>query len=97
VLFMSGDHVAAMNAELTASTAVRRAAARLVRDYVIVYELTDGPDGRTEYWQLRLGPGGVAFALAPAADADVRLCGNWRRAVAAARASREAEPRMLAS
>jgi hypothetical protein len=86
---MSAEHVAAMNAELTASAEVRRAASKLVRDYVIVYELTDGPHGGIEYWQLRLGPGGVAFALAPAPDADVRLCGTWRRAVAAARASRD--------
>ncbi len=82
--FMSQEHVDAMNELLAGSEELLAAARELPRDYVLAYELTDGPDdGATVYWQLRLGPDGLVFALVPAPGADVRLRGDWRVALTA--------------
>ncbi|WP_231644852.1 hypothetical protein [Sciscionella sediminilitoris] len=81
---MSQDHVDAMNDLRAGSEEVLAAARELSRDDVLAYELTDGPDdGAIVYWQLRLGPDGLAFALVPAPAADVWLRGDWRVALTA--------------
>ncbi|WP_245787463.1 hypothetical protein [Amycolatopsis saalfeldensis] len=89
---MSEEHVAAMNGLLAGSEEVAAAAKELPREYVLAYELTDGPvDGATVYWQLRLGPGGTEFALTPAPHADLRLRGDWRAALTSMAESRGRE------
>ncbi|WP_237710491.1 SCP2 sterol-binding domain-containing protein [Saccharopolyspora spinosa] len=86
---MSQEHIEAMNDLLARSKEVAAAAAELPREYVLVYELTDGPvDGATVHWQLRFSPGGTTFALTPAPDADVVLRGDWRAALTAMEHSR---------
>lgn len=92
--FMSQQHVEAMNELLADSAQVSAAARKLPREYVLAYELTDGPaDGATVHWQLRFGSGGTTFALTAAPDADVRLRGDWRVALTAmAHTRRSGEP-----
>lgn len=90
--FMSQEHVDAMNALLDGSAEVQAAAGEQARDYVLVYELTDGPDeGATVYWELRLGPDGTRFALTPNPAADLRFSGDWHTAVTAIARSRRGE------
>lgn len=92
--FMSQEHVEAMNELLAGSEQVSAAARKLPREYVLAYELTDGPaDGASVYWQLRFGAGGTTFALTEAPDADVLLRGDWFVALTAmAHSRRGGEP-----
>ncbi|GAA3568023.1 hypothetical protein GCM10022222_59910 [Amycolatopsis ultiminotia] len=90
--FMSQEHIDAMNGLLAGSAEVSAAARELPREYVLAYELTDGPaDGATVHWQLRFATDGPTFALTPAPDADVLLRGDWREVVTAAARSRRGE------
>lgn len=90
--FMSQEHVGAMNELLAASEEVAAAAKELSREYVLAYELTDGPvDGATVYWQLRLSPEGTAFTLTPAPQADLWLRGDWRSALTSMANSRNGD------
>ncbi|WP_240519676.1 hypothetical protein [Amycolatopsis antarctica] len=89
---MSQEHVEAMNELLTGSEEVSVAARKLPREYVLGYELTDGPaDGATVHWQLRFGTGGTTFALTAVPDADVLLRGDWRVALTAMARNRRSE------
>jgi hypothetical protein len=89
MLFMSVEHIAAMNDLLAGSPAVKAAAANLDRDYSMEYQLTDSPTGSMAYWVMRFGPDGVEFSLTPSASPDVVFRGTWRAAIAEARAARE--------
>ena len=89
LVFMSPEHVAAMNDKLAASDEVRKAGAQLDRTYTMAYVLSDGRDGGDEYWLMSLGPSGAQFALEPKPDADIVFRGDWRAMVDASRAARE--------
>lgn len=90
--FMSQQHIDAMNELLAGSDEVKTVDKTLSRDYVLAWELTDGPDdGATVYWQLRFGPEGTAFALTPADDADLRYVGDWRAALTTMARARDGE------
>lgn len=89
MLFMSADHVAAMNDLLAGSDAVKAAASSLDREYAMEYQLTDSPTGDMAYWVMRFSADGVSFGLTPSVDPDIVFRGAWRDAVAEARASRE--------
>jgi hypothetical protein len=89
MLFMSAEHVATMNDLLAASAEVAAATQALDRQYLIVYELDR--DGRLERWSVTLGPGELRFGLGEAGQPDLRLTGDWRRAVAASRLAREGQ------
>jgi len=91
MLFMSPQHVETMNELLAASEEVKEAAAALDRDYVILYELSNGRAGVTEYWSLSFAGGEVRFGLEAVADPDVKLVGDWYRMVTASRLGREGE------
>jgi hypothetical protein len=88
--FMSQEHIDAMNVLLVNSEKVLTAAKELPREYVLAYELTAGPvDGATVYWQVRLGPAGTVFELAPAENPDLCFRGEWRSVVESAARSRD--------
>jgi hypothetical protein len=91
---MSQEHIEAMNRLLAESDEVTAAAHALDREYVLAYELTDGPrDGATVHWRMGLGPDGTSFALAPSPRADVLLRGDWHTALTAmAHSRRTGEP-----
>jgi hypothetical protein len=89
---MSQQHIDAMNELLAGSDEVKTAGKTLARNHVLAWELSDGPDdGATVYWQLRFGPEGTAFALTPAADADLRYVGDWRTALTTMTRARDGE------
>lgn len=88
-VFMSPEHVAAMNRKLASSAEVREAGEVLHRTYTMSYVLSGGRDGVDEHWLMSLGPDGVQFALEPKADADIVFRGDWRRMVDASKAARE--------
>jgi hypothetical protein len=87
--FMSAEHVAAMNVTLADSAEVREASSALERTYTMAYVLSDGREGRDEYWLMSLGPDGVHFALDHKPDASVIFRGDWRTMVEASKAGRE--------
>lgn len=87
--FMSREHVQQMNRLLEESSEVAAACRALERDYVVAYELSDGPDGAV-FWVMRFDRRtGVKFSLAPPQDADVTYVGDWAEAIQAGRAARE--------
>ena len=88
MLFMSADHVSAMNDLLASSDAVRSAATRLDRTYVLAYVLSDAPHGGSEHWTLTLGPDGVRFGLDAPAGADVVTRADYAAMIRATKASR---------
>jgi hypothetical protein len=90
MLFMSSEHVAAMNELLDASADVRIACAALPQPRVMAYALEDGPDGRTVHWAVSFH-GTVRFSLDPAPEPDVLLRGDWRRMMRASDANRRGE------
>jgi predicted dienelactone hydrolase len=71
--FMSYTHVFIMNRLLAADPAVKAAAAELDRAYNMVYELSNGPNGKTVWWDMRFDPEhGVSFSLQePESPADL--------------------------
>lgn len=86
--FMSAEHVAAMNVLLEAAPEVQRLCAWLPRDYLVAYDLADGP-GRV-LWSVQIGrSSGVRFGLGPPPGApDVTIKASYREMVAATRAAR---------
>ncbi|RII20474.1 hypothetical protein DSC45_04540 [Streptomyces sp. YIM 130001] len=87
--FMSPEHVRQMNRLLGASADVAAACAALDRDYVLTYELSDGPHG-TEHWVMRFDRRlGVSFSLESPPASDVTYVGDWSAVVRAAGAARE--------
>ena len=87
--FMSPEHVRQMNRLLGASADVAAACAALDRDYVLAYELKDGPHG-TAHWVLRFDRSlGASFSLEPPVSSDVTYVGDWSAMVRAAWAARE--------
>ena len=88
-VFMSAEHVAAMNAVLAADGTVRAACAALAKQVTIAYELSDGPGGTTVYWSIAFAET-VRFGLEPTA-ADLVLRGDWARMVHAAKANRQGQ------
>lgn len=77
--FMSYTHVFIMNRLLAADPAVKAAAAELDRAYSMVYELSDGPKGKTVWWDMRFDPEhGVSFSLQePESPADLTYKGDY--------------------
>lgn len=91
-VFMSPEHVRAMNEILAESSAVRAACAELDHDYAMCYELHDGPGGRTVYWAMTFGPDtGVRMSLEKPDRADLTYVGDWARLVRASAAQRRGE------
>ena len=89
VEFMSPAHVDRMNELLAASQEVAGACAGLDRDYVVAYELTDGPGG-TVHWVLRFDRvDGARFSLAPPPYPDLTYVGDWASTIRGARAVRD--------
>lgn len=92
MLFMSAEHVSAMNDLLSSSDEVRSAIARLDRTYVLAYDLSAAPDGGSEHWTMTLGPDGVRFDLdAPAGAADIVTKADYSAMIRATKASRAGE------
>jgi hypothetical protein len=87
MLFMSPEHIRAMNAVLAADESVRAACADLARPVVIGYELTDGPGGDIVYWSVALTDT-VRFGLEPT-EADLVFRGDWAAMVHAAQSHRQ--------
>jgi len=85
-VFMSPEHVAAMNAILEKDDAVRTACAELEKPLTMGYALSDGPDGETVYWAMTFTDT-VRFSLEKV-DADLLFTGDWTRMVRASRDSR---------
>lgn len=89
-IFMSQEHVAAMNAILEKDASVRAACAELEKPLTMGYELTDGPDGETVYWSMTFTDT-VRFGLEKT-DADLLFAGDWARMVRASKSHRDGEP-----
>jgi len=87
---MSVEHVAAMNGLLAGSPEVREMCARLARDYLVTYLLSDGPGGEPVAWRMELERlHGVRVALGLASQpADVTIRGDYAAMVRAAQAAR---------
>ena len=90
MLFMSREHVDAMNELIEKSDEVRQAGLALDRDYTMAYHLTRG-DGTIEGWSMTGGPTGFAFGLGERPDADVILTGSYELMIEATKASRAGE------
>jgi hypothetical protein len=77
--FMSYTHVWMMNRALAADAASQAEAAMLDRTYTMAYELTDGPNGGTEWWLVTFDPDeGVSFSLSPPEQpADLTFTGDY--------------------
>lgn len=94
MLFMSQEHVDAMNELLERSADVREACAATPTGpagRVLAYRLTDGPEGSTVRWSITFTDT-VRFALEEHPSPDVTFVGDWSRMIRAARASRAGEP-----
>jgi hypothetical protein len=87
MLFMSAQHVAAMNDILDRSPEVRAACALLPGPRTVGYRLAHGPDGATVHWAVTFQET-VVFGL-DWRDADVVFVGDWAAAVRSAQARRE--------
>lgn len=90
MLFMSPEHVAAMNELLDTSAEVRAACSAIPQARVIAYALEDGPDGRTVDWTVSFD-GTVRFSLDPATNPDVVLRGDWGKLMRTSAANRRGE------
>lgn len=90
MVFMSSEHVAAMNALLDASTEVRAACSALPQPRVMAYALEDGPDGHTVHWVASFRST-MQFSLDAVDQPDVLLRGDWRQVVRASDANRRGE------
>jgi len=87
-IFMSSEHVRQMNDLLAASAEVRSACAKLQKDQVVAYQLTDEEGGAEVWWQMRVSPAaGLSLVLGqPAEPTDLTIrCGYWAMLEAAAR------------
>jgi hypothetical protein len=87
MLFMSAQHVVAMNDILDRSPEVRTACAQLPGPRTVGYRLADGPDGTTVHWSMTFDET-VRFAL-DGREADVVFVGDWATMVRSAQAQRE--------
>lgn len=78
--FMSYTHVFQMNRRLAVDEASKAEAEKLDRKYVMAYELTDSPNGKTEWWLLNFDPEqGVYFELkAPESTPDLTMTGDYK-------------------
>lgn len=91
LVFMSREHVDRMNDLLAGSADVLAACADLDREYEIVYELRNGPDG-TVYWVLRFDrASGARFSLNRTQNADLTYVGDWAEVIRSSRAARNGE------
>jgi hypothetical protein len=88
-VFMSPEHVAAMNAILEGDAAVRTACAELEKPFTMGYALSDGPHGETVYWAMTFTDT-VRFSLEKT-DADLLFTGDWARMVRASRDNRSGQ------
>jgi hypothetical protein len=87
MLFMSQEHVDAMNALLADSEVVRDACRQLSRPRTIGYLLHDGPDGGPVHWRMSFADT-VRFDLQQG-ETDVLFAGDWAQMIRASRANRE--------
>ena len=85
--FMSYTHVFRMNRILAADVDSKAACAELDRRYVMAYELENGPEGETVWWQMSFDPAeGIRFSLeAPTTPADLTFQGDWAAMIRATR------------
>ena len=90
MLFMSPEHVAAMNDLLDHSAEVRTACSVLRQPRVLAYELSNGPDGRTVHWTVTFDRT-VHFSLEPSEQPDVLMRGDWAQMIRATTAGRRGE------
>ena len=98
--FMSYTHVFQMNRRLAVDEASKAEAEKLDRKYVMAYELTDAPNGKTEWWLMNFDPAqGVYFELkAPSTTPDMTMTGDYKaymrfiKKMKAGEASAEAQP-----
>jgi hypothetical protein len=92
-LFMSAEHVEAMNRLLAVDAESKTQCARLPRPYWMVHELDDG--GRTVWWTLELNPReGMRFSLVPPpvdVQADIVMRGFYSAVVEATRRRKSGE------
>ena len=84
--------LAVMNRLLSESGSVREACEALPREYLIVFELTNGPDNRTVYWQMRFDPEhGISFSLeAPDRRSDLCMRGAYAETIRYHKAAKDA-------
>lgn len=87
MLYMSPEHVSAMNEILVDNETVRAACAELEGPVAVGYLLHDGPDGADVHWRMRLDKT-VTFGLDDG-PADLLLEGDWARMIEMKRASTE--------
>jgi hypothetical protein len=92
-LFMSPEHVAAMNELLAVDSDSLAECAKLPRPYWFVHELDDA--GRTIWWSMEFNPDrGVSFSLSPppeGAAADILMRGSYWEVVEATRRGKAGE------
>jgi hypothetical protein len=87
LVFMSPEHVAAMNAILAGDRSVLEACAQLAKPVTMGYQLVDGPGGETVHWRVTIAKT-VQFSLGKG-NSDVLLTGDWGRVIRASQAQRE--------
>lgn len=92
-MFMSAEHVDAMNRILALDDGTRAACAKLPRPYWFVHELDD--HGATVWWTLEFNPQyGARFSLAPPPEGvrvDILMRGAYRAVVEATRRGKAGE------
>lgn len=92
-LFMSAEHVEAMNRLLATDDESKAQCALLSRPYWLVHELDDV--GRTVWWTLELNPrDGMRFSLVPPpidVQADIVMRGSYTAVVEATRRRKAGE------
>lgn len=93
LLFMSAEHVEAMNRLLAVDAEIKAQCARLPRAYWLVHELEHA--GRTVWWTLELNPcDGMRFSLTPPpveVQADIVMRGSYSAVVEATRRRKAGE------
>lgn len=96
-LFMSPEHVEALNARLAASEPVRAACARLEQDILILQRLTDEDGGPDVFWQVRFErEAGSSLRLGPPErEPDLTWTGGYWAMIAYMAARDLAQPAPL--
>jgi hypothetical protein len=87
MLFMSPEHVAAMNQVLARDEAIRQACAELDEPRVLAFRLSDGPGGADVHWTITFD-GTLRFSLDEYSSPDILITGDWRRMIRATEAGR---------
>ena len=88
---MSPEHVHLMNERLAQAPEVSQLLEALEAPLSLAYVLSNGPAGETVYWSVELGPS-VRFGLAPLANADVLMRGEWSTMIQVVRGEQPEEP-----